>query len=134
MLYQTVCYEYGGINWFMKDNTQRNFEKIIYQTACCCTSVISCDIYLDHVAHEIWSNEARVPLQLDKSTDVYGAPFVKILCMTDLAQKCYLCAYLAISAQRQLSLRAFSYLCTCIAKSACIYSAEVCQRKTWYPV
>jgi len=51
----------------------------------------------------------------------YGAPFVKILYQTDLAQKL-------------LSLRAFSYLCTFIAKSACIYSAEACRRKTWYPV
>ena len=40
----------------MKENTKRNFEKIIYQTVRCCSSVIclmSCDIHLDHVADEI---------------------------------------------------------------------------------
>jgi len=38
---------------------------------------------------------------------IYGAPFVKILYLTDLAQK-------------PLSLRIFSYLCSEIAISACI--------------
>ena len=41
------------------------------------------------------------------SVRLYGAPFVKILYLTDLAQKL-------------LSLRIFSYLCTEIAISACI--------------
>jgi len=41
----------------------------------------------------------------------FGAPFVKTLYLTDLAQK----LHLAISAQRQLSLRAFSYLYTHLA-------------------
>ena len=52
---------------------------------------------------------------------VYGAPFVKILYLADLAQKL-------------LSLRRDNYLCSEIAISACIHSAEACRRKTWYPV
>ena len=69
----------------------------------------------------------------------YGAPFGKILYLTDLAQKLlslrifsylcgeivslcafsYLCAEIAtISAHKQLSLRTFSYLCTHLAISA----------------
>jgi len=62
---------------------------------------------------------------------MYGAPFVKILYLTDLAQKLlslciysYLCADLAIFAQFELSLRRCSYLYAEIAISACIYSAE----------
>jgi len=51
-------------------------------------------------------------------------PFVKILYLTDLAQKLlslraisYLRAEIAISARIQLSLRAFSYLCAHLAIS-----------------
>jgi len=66
-----------------------------------------------------WQNEDNF------SDKVYGAPFVKILYLTDLAQKLlslciytYLCADLAISAHIQLSLRRFSYLCADLAISA----------------
>jgi len=55
----------------------------------------------------------------------YGAPFVKILYLTDLAQKLlslcifsYLCTEIAISAYIKLSMRAFSYLCAHLAISA----------------
>jgi len=41
----------------------------------------------------------------DKAAEAYGVPFVKILYLTDLAQKL-------------LSLRVFSYLCTHLALSA----------------
>jgi len=50
---------------------------------------------------------------------LYGEPFINILYLTDLAQKLlslcifsYLSAEIAVSAQIQLSLRRFSYLCT----------------------
>ena len=55
------------------------------------------------------------------NAETYGAPFVKILYLTDLAQKV-------------LFLRIYSYLCTDLIISACRDSAEACRRKAWYPV
>jgi len=51
----------------------------------------------------------------DFETQLYGAPFVKTLYLTDLAQKL-------------LSLRIFNYLCTRIFSYLCTYVAFSAQR------